>query len=135
MHSRYKINMTSQNQQMFINYITRHPLLQPRWLTWNHLLSKLIMLHLHRLLQPLVLLQRPKMHPAKHHWIVRPEIYRSLQQIDVWHIYNKDPAFQQNYVFLTAFDAWSVINQTNCNKLSSPPLKKFLKSYTALNMY
>ena len=40
----------------------------------------------------------PKMQPAKHLWIVRPEIYRSLQQIDHWHIYNKDPAFQQNYM-------------------------------------
>jgi hypothetical protein len=66
LHSRYKINMASQDQQMFINYITRLPLLKHRWLTWNHLLSKLIMLHLHRLLQPLVLLQRPKMQPAKH---------------------------------------------------------------------
>jgi hypothetical protein len=37
-----------------------------KWLTWNHLSSKQIKQHLHRTLLFLVLLQRPRMQPAKH---------------------------------------------------------------------
>ena len=72
--------MVYQNQPMFINQVTGHRLLH-NWLTQNHPLSKPIMLHLHRMLQLLVLLQRPKNATCEN--IKTRDVNRSLHRLSM----------------------------------------------------